>query len=211
MRSANDNRIQARGEQTRSWAAPLPTFGQIPPQTARVRLEWDTRDTANNRLFDNMLVAGAKTVTSAMLAEHPTRGAEPFMPTVSRIDVNQYKGASFYPDSISTPSASGMVERPQLPRLDACNPYLASLDSVGSPEILTREIRHSVVEDTRFRTVDTDSRIINRVFTDRLIPTEMRTSILERNIEASELFTASNQVWEDLRGKKGPMSADARY
>ena len=209
MRSANDSRIQARGDQTRSWAAPLPTFGQIPPQTARVRLEWDTRDTANNRLFQNMLVAGAKSVTPAMLADHPTRGAEPFMPTASKYDVNQYKSGGFYPDSTAFPSASGHVERPRLPRLDACNPYLSSLDT-QKPETLAREIRHSVVEDTRFRTDDVDSRIINRVFTDRLVPTEMRTSIVERNVAASELFTASNQVWEDLR-KSGPKGADARY
>jgi hypothetical protein len=187
----------------------MPAFGQIPPQTARVRLEWDTRDTANNRLFQNMLVAGAKTVTPAMLAEHPTRGAEPFMPTQSKFDVNQYSSGGFYPDSAAFPSASGLVERPRLPRLDASNPYLSSLD-VESPEALCREIRHSVIEDTRFRTDDTDSRIINRVFTDRLIPTEMRTSIVERNIAASELFTASNQVWESLRGSK-PSGAEARY
>jgi len=209
MRSANDSRIQARGDQTRSWAAPMPAFGQIPPQTARTRLEWDTRDTANNRLFQNMQVAGAKTVTSAMLAEHPTRGAEPFMPTVSKYDTNQYSGASFYPDSSAFPSVSGQVERPRLPRLDSSNPFLASLDT-ECPETLIREIKHSVVEDTRFRKDDVDSRIINRVFTDRLIPTEMRTSIVERQVAASELFTASNQVWEGLR-KTGPSGAEARY
>lgn len=217
MRSANDSRMQARGDQTRSWAAPMPAFGQIPPQTARVRLEWDTRDTVNNRLFQNMLVAGAKTVTPSMLAEHPTRGAEPFMPTVSRNDINQYRQGGFYPDSTATPSASGMVERANLPRLDSSNPFLSSLDSVGSPESLTREIKHSVIEDNRFNIVDTDSRMLNRVFTDRLIPTEMRTSIVERNVAASELFSASNQVWEGLRGSglgpKGsaPSGAEARY
>ena len=211
MRSANDSRIQARGDQTRSWAAPLPAFGQIPPQTARVRLERDTRDTANNRLFQNMLVAGAKTVTPTMLAEHPTKGAEPFMPTTSKYDVNQYSSGGFYPDSTSFPSTSGQVERPRLPRLDSSNPYLASLDT-QKPEALCREIRHSVVEDTRFRKDDVDSRIINRVFTDRLIPTEMRTSIVERNVAASELFTASNQVWESLRGSgTKTMGTEARY
>ena len=210
MRSANDSRIQARGDQTRSWAAPMPAFGQIPPQTARVRLEWDTRDTVNNRLFQNMVVAGAKTVTPTMLAEHPTRGAEPFMPTVSRNDINQYGGPSFYPDSTATPSTSGLVERAYLPRLDSSNPFLSSLDTMRSPESLTREIKHSVVEDNRFRTEDTDSRILNRVFTDRLIPTEMRTAIFEKQVSASELFTASNQVWENLRGS-GPKGAEARY
>jgi len=179
----------------------MPAFGQIPPQTARTRLEWDTRDTANNRLFQNMQVAGTKTVTSAMLAEHPTRGAEPFMPTASKYDTNQYSSGGFYPDSSAFPSASGQVERPRLPRLDSSNPYLASLN-IENPQTLIREIKHSVVEDTRFRTDDVDSRIINRVFTDRLIPTEMRTSIVERQVAASELFTASNQVWEGLRGFK---------
>ena len=209
MRSANDSRIQARGDQTRSWAAPMPAFGQIPPQTARTRLEWDTRDTTNNRLFQNMQVAGAKTVTPAMLAEHPTRGAEPFMPTTSKYDLNQYSSGGFYPDSPAFPSVSGQVERPRLPRLDSSNPFLASLDT-ECPETLIREIKHSVIEDNRFRKDDVDSRIINRVFTDRLIPTEMRTSIVERQVAASELFTASNQVWEGLR-RTNPNGAEARY
>ena len=197
MRTSNDSRIQARGDQTRSWVAPLPAFGQIPPQTARVRIEWDTRDTANNRLVQDIYVSGAKTVTPAMLAEHPTRGAEPFMPSASRADINQYRTDGFYPSISTLPSAGGTVERSRLPRLDSSNPYLASLNPDLNME--TREIRQSVVEDNRFRTEDTDARILSRVFTDRLIPTEMRTSILERQITASELFTASNQVWEGLR------------
>jgi hypothetical protein len=144
-----------------------------------------------------------------MLAEHPTRGAEPFMPTVSKFDVNQYRSGGFYPDSTAFPSVSGLVERPRLPRLDSSNPFLASLDT-ECPETVIREIKHSVIEDTRFRTGDVDSRILNRVFTDRLIPMEMRTSIVERQVTASELFTASNQVWESLRGTN-PNGAEARY
>ena len=185
MRSSNDNRISARGDQTRSWAAPMPIFGQIPPQTARTRVEWDTRDTANNRLFSDIQVTGAKVITSAALAKHPTHGAEPFMPTVSRNDINLYRGESFYPDSKALPSASGMTERARLPQQDlGKNPFTSSLDG---PDLL-REVQKSVGEDNRFRNLDTDARIVQRVFTDHMITAEMTRSIVERQVAAAELL-----------------------
>lgn len=190
MRSSNDSRISARGDQTRSWAAPMPVFGQIPPQTARTRVEWDTRDTANNRLYSDIQVTGPKAVTSAALANHPTHGAEPFMPTVSRNDSNLYREESFFPDSRARPSASGMVDRARLPQQDMSrNPYTSSVDGID----LLREVQRSVVEDNRFRNTDTDARIIQRVFTDQLVTPEMTRSIVERQVSAAE----------KLRGKSG--------
>ena len=190
MRSSNDSRMQARGDQTRSWAAPLPIFGQIPLQTARTRVEWDTRDTANNRIFSDIQVAGPKVVTSAALAKHPTHGAEPFMPTVSRNDVNLYREESFFPDSKILPSASGMAERARLPQQDMSrNPYTSSVDI---PDLL-REVQKSIGEDNRFRNTDTDARIVQRVFTDQMITAEMTRSIVERQVAAAE----------KLRGKSG--------
>jgi len=190
MRSSNDSRMQERGAQTRSWAAPMPIFGQIPPQTARTRVEWDTRDTANNRIYSDIQVTGPKVVTSAALARHPTHGAEPFMPTVSRNDENLYREESFFPDSRGRPSASGMAERARLPQQDTSrNPFTSSIEG---PDLL-REVQRSIVEDNRFRNTDTDARIIHRVFTDQLVTPEMTRSIVERQVAAAE----------QLRGKSG--------
>ena len=127
-------------------STPLPEFARI-HSTARVRAEWDTRDTANTRLFSTMY---PNAVTSAGLAKHPTHGAEPFMPTASRIDVKLYK-KPYFPDN-PNPDACGKSERSRLPKISSS----------------IRDVQRSIVEDNRFRNTDTDARIIERVFNQRL-------------------------------------------
>ena len=191
---SNNERIGARANQDRGWAAPMPNFSQIRNnESARVRVEWDTRDTVNNRLYSDMLTMGPKTVTTAMLASHPTQGAEPFMPTVSRKDENMYQGLSYFPNSEIQPSASGRRERARLPPPGlAQNPYTAALDTDTE---YVRELRQSVVEDNRYNKDDTDARIMDRVFTHQLITAEMTKSIVERQLEAAETLRPKTDSW----------------
>ena len=161
-RESTASRITARASQDRGFAAPMPDFSNIPNnQSARVRVEWDTRDTTNNRMYSDMISMGAKTVTTAMLAAHPTHGAEAYMPTASRNDTTIYTSSSFFPDQLGGPSVSGRQERARLPGSIDSNPFLTSLD----PSEVVREIRRSVIEDNRFNRSDTDARINERVFT----------------------------------------------
>lgn len=157
------SRLTARASQDRGFAAPMPDFSQIPNnQSARVRVEWDTRDTANSRLYSDMISMGPKTVTSAMLDAHPTHGAEAYMPTASRNDTSLYTSLSFFPDKLGT--QNGRQDRARLPGTIDSNPLLNSLE----PSEVVREIRRSVIEDNRFYNEDTDARINERVFTHQL-------------------------------------------
>lgn len=182
-RESNAARMTARASQDRGFAAPMPDFSQINNQSARVRVEWDTRDTTNNRLYSDMLSMGAKTVTSEMLAAHPTHGAEAYMPTTSRKDTTVYVGSSYFPDQLGGLSVSGRQERARLPGPIDSNPFLSSLD----PSELVREIRRSVVEDNRFYKNDTDARISERVFTHQMLTAEDTRAIVERQVNAERL------------------------
>jgi hypothetical protein len=72
------------------------------------------------------------------------------MPTASQIDVKLYK-KPYFPDN-PNPDASGKTERSRLPKISSS----------------IRDVQRSIVEDNRFRNTDTDARIIERVFNQKL-------------------------------------------
>ena len=188
--SANMSRLTARASQDRGFAAPMPDFSKIPNnQSARIRVEWDTRDTANSRLYSDMISMGPKIVTSDMLATHPTHGAEAYMPTASRNDTGVYTGASYFPDQLGV--QNGRQERARLPGTIDSNPFLTSLE----PSQIVREIRRSVIEDNRFYNDDTDARINERVFTHQLITAEDTRAIIERQVNAAERLRPVADDW----------------
>ena len=160
--------------------APLPDWRALPRagDAPRIRVEPDTRDTINDRLYSDMRATGAKTVTSAMLAAHPTNGAEPFMPTTSKMDPNLYIEASYFPDSTKALSPWGRQERARLPSTN--NPFTNTLDTDVNPSAIIREVRRSVVEDNRFRSYDIESRILERVFTHQQLSAAETRAIVER-------------------------------
>lgn len=164
----------------RNCTAPLPDWRALPraSDAPRIRVEWDTRDTINDRLYSDMQASGSKTVTSAMLAAHPTHGAEPFMPSTSKMDPNLYIESSYFPDSTKALSPWGRQERARLP--STSNPYTNTLDTDMNPSAIIREVRRSIVEDNRFRSYDIESRILERVFTHHLLSAEDTRAIVER-------------------------------
>jgi hypothetical protein len=112
------------------------------------------------------------------------------MPTVSRRDQNNYVESTYFPNSNFV---DGRQERPRLPSLSQ-NAYISDLD----PEDLggiTREVRQSVVEDNRYRNENTDSRILERVFTHKLITAEMTKSIIDRQLDAAEALRSRSDDW----------------
>jgi len=126
-----------------------------------MRVEWDTRDTINTRLYSDMLASGAKAVTVAMLKDHPSHGARVMLPTTSRLDTNTYiDDNQYFPNAPGLPDGMGLQARARLPAqgIDR-NPFTSSLDGG-----VIREVRRSVIEDNRFSKDDTGARMVQRVF-----------------------------------------------
>lgn len=147
----------------RGATAPMPDFSILSrSQELRMRVEWDTRDTINTRLYSDMLASGAKAVTVAMLKDHPSHGARIMLPTTSRMDTNTYIDSRnlYFPNAPGLPDATGLHARAMLPAqgIDR-NPFTSSLDGG-----VIREVRRSVIEDNRFSKDDTGARMVQRVF-----------------------------------------------
>lgn len=191
MRARQQNsRLMGREEQTRSWAAPLPDFTAFPRTVAatdddgrfyegvRVRAEWETRDTTNNRHWAATLEAGSKQVTSAMLAAHPSAGAETMTPGSARTDERHYTQGQYFPDE------RRVLERPMLPPGSLFrNAWMDGFD-VDGPDVV-REVRGSVKETMRFREADTSARIMGRTFENQWIPAEATAAIVQSQIDAA--------------------------
>jgi len=179
------NRLAGREEQTRAWASPLPPIFERSPITEgiRQRLEWETRDTINNRLWADTISAGPKMVTEQMLAAHPSRGAEIMTPSASRSDNRPYavSGPAYFP-SPADPTA-----RPTLPPASLyANPWSKGFN-VDAGDI-AKELRGIVKEDNRFLADNVSDRLAGRTFEHQWIPVADTRTIAERKIDASELL-----------------------
>lgn len=178
MRISDQRRLE-RESQTRSWAAPLPDFSSLPRSTEapRMRLEWDTRDTTNNRLWSDIQVTGPKAVTSAMVSSHPTHGANIMNPTVSRQDTRMYTNEEYFPVAVPRPG-----EAPQRPSIPT---------QKYSPESNPNTVRGfsgAVKENNSFRTEDRSIRIMERNFTHQWLSPEMTQTIVSSQIQTAELL-----------------------
>jgi hypothetical protein len=178
MRVSDKRRIE-REAQTRSWAAPLPDFSSMPRSTEapRMRFEWDTRDTANNRLWSDIQITGPKAITSAMVSNHPTSGANTMNPTVSRQDTRSYLHDEYFPSSIPRPGESH--QRPTLP---------TQTYSSDNDQNSIRAFNGVVKEDNSFRTEDRSARIMERNFTHQWLSPEATKHIVQNQIQTAELL-----------------------
>ena len=189
----------SREEQNRAWAQPVPDVCRRPALSVEVdetrgakstesywlprqRLEWETRDTINNRMWADTMDAGPKAVTSAMLEAHPSKGAMTMQPSASTDDRRPYRfTGSFFPDPVRPD------ERPRLPARSLFqNPWLSGYNVEGGDVI--QEIRSTVTEDNRFLVEDASTRMAGRTFEHQWIPADVTQRIAERKIEASELL-----------------------
>jgi hypothetical protein len=193
----HDARRSARGEQDRSWAAPLPDFTALPRvgEGPRVRMEWETRDTMNSRLWADLQVSGPKAVTTAMLAAHPTAGAEAWMPTAGRLDRRSYGEAAAGAEAVRWPSGGaiggpggvgfshmpGVLERPGLP---AAGAWTAGVDSAGPNA--ARELRGVVKEDIGGRGEDAAGRMMERSFQNQWMSRTDQQRVVGAQLAAAE-------------------------
>jgi hypothetical protein len=162
----HQERLNARAQQTLSWNSPtpLPTVrlaGTTEPTARqdgpRIRAEWETRDTMNNRLWSDLMQTPAKQVTPEMVAAHPTGGIWPMTPTESRMDTRQWnRGPQYFPDP-----ATG--QRPGLPQTSLIGgSWGADYNAEGVQAV--REARAVVKETKQFYGDEVAARINDRVF-----------------------------------------------
>jgi len=156
--SVAQQRLEARRLQSTMWSGPLCDVTSLPRADGglRPRSELDTRGTINNRFWSDLMSAGAKQVTSEMLAAHPTHGAQDNQPTLARQDKRQWSAAggkmpAYFPDE------RGAGERPRLPdsslwrnpHFDGWNPE--SIDTMREMRQIVSETNAWTLEDASIR------------------------------------------------------------
>jgi hypothetical protein len=197
MRATNDGRLGDRRAQSLSWAAPLPDFSSMPRATEgpKQRVEWDTRDTMNNRLWSDIQVTGPKAVTSSMLAEHASHGAQTMAPLSSRQDQRTYHQTHTQnPNQSRTePPPSSVFQNLSLRGFDVENGDVA------------RELRSTVKEDNRFRTEDASTRIAGRTFENQwMSPLATQQIVQDLTNTAEQLRYEQDDLEQDYRAASGP-------
>jgi hypothetical protein len=216
MRSTqHDARRSAREAQDRGWAAPLPDFTVLPRVGAepRTRLEWETRDTMNNRLWADLEVSGPKAVTTAMLAAHPTAGAEAWMPSAGRTDRRSYVGwgtgshHSAWTAGVPVGGAPGVgfTNMPGIQERPAAPSHGAWLDTAGvdreGPNV-SREFRSVVKEDLSGREEDAAGRVAQRTFQNQWMTRGDQQRIVMSQLTAAEaLRPGSDDYRVSYRGR----------
>ena len=173
--------------QNRSFAAPLPDLTVLPrtAEAPRMRVEWDTRDTMNNRLWSDLQVTGPLVVTSAALASHPTGGAQVVQPSLARQDVRSYVEPGYFPDAAAArPGALSIPAAPVLPARSLFeNPWTASLDTDHNT---AREFRSAVKEENRSRGDEVTSRSMERMFQHHWVSPEASKEVVLSQMAAAE-------------------------
>jgi hypothetical protein len=174
----HQQRLDDRMAQNIGWVAPLPDIQAasmiagraeghgappLPPQkieAPRQRVEWDTRSSINNRFWESVQVSGPTAVTSAMLADHPTKGAWDQRPAVTRHDDRTWTAGADTPYFANT---AGPGQRPTLPSSSVwANPHFDGWNPESTDT--ARELRGIVKEDRRFRGDDASLRVGARAF-----------------------------------------------
>jgi hypothetical protein len=198
---ASEQRLLDRESQTRSWAAPLPDFTSLPRfgSDVRVRYEWETRDSINNRMWDNMIDMGAKEVGPTMLASHPTAGAQTAMPTVGRQDLRHYSAGPEWQRSTEAiadrlqpmdPRMPGIQERPMPPSQSLYqNSWTDGFNIEGGG--VSRELRGVVRESHRGWAEDSAGRISERTFQNQWTGRSDVNRIVLSQIDAAERLRPS--------------------
>ena len=184
-RGIQDLGQSARELQNRSFAAPLPDFSQMPRTTEapRLRVEWDTRDTMNNRLWSDLQVTGPLVVTSAALASHPSGGAQVTQPSLARQDVRAYTAPGYFPDAAAARPGSLPVAPVLPPRSLFENPWTAALDT---DQNTAREFRSVVKEENRTRGDDVTSKTMERMFQHHWVSPQASKDVVLLQMAAAE-------------------------
>lgn len=210
MRGAqHEQRRMDRESQTRSWAAPLPDFTAMPRvgSEPRTRVEWDTRDTMNSRMWADTLSSGPHDVTAAMLAAHPTAGAHAAMPSSGRQDERPYGESAANHWMVPGTPAAGTMRMPGVQERATAPPHSvfqnAWFSGVPVDGDISREMRGVVKETNVGRSMDAAGRYMERTFQNQWMPSEVRQGIVASQLKAAEALRPTS---DDYRLSFGSVS-----
>jgi hypothetical protein len=176
----------------------LPRVGEAP----RIRVEWGTRDTLNHRLWADTMATGAKAVTSAMLAAHPTAGAETMMPSSGRQDYRHYheSGGVDIGGHIGPPmrpargglatGLPGMLERPGIPKAAAWIDTSA-LETTNA----IRDVRGVIRENNGGCGDDVAARLEQRTFQNQWMTGDTLRTIVDARLGAAAALRPQSDDW----------------
>jgi len=175
-------------------------------------MEWETRDTLNHRLWADTMASGPKAVTAAMLAAHPSAGAETMMPSAGRLDHRYYGEASLGGGGgcgtgmlsgmapIGAPmrpaaggaatGLPGMLERPGIPTANAWYDT-SQMETVNA----IRDVRGVIRENNGGRADDVAARIQERTFQNQWMTPDTLRSIVDARLGAAEALRPSQDDW----------------
>jgi hypothetical protein len=158
----------------------------------RIRMEPNSRDTMNSRIYEAMPYSSSRTISTGDFSRNSRPIAQDMNPIDSRRSVGNYKQSiEFFPtpDPIQTslgfqPQTSNI----KLPERLESNPYLQRLDAANEPRQIVRELRSAVTEDNREKYIDFSQRLADRSFSHHWIqPQEAQTQQMT-NLQAYELL-----------------------
>jgi len=170
------------------WLPPPVDPTQMPApnlSALRIRKEGNSRDNVNSRMWDSFHATPPLVTSSEVVKE--TEGPK-FMdmnPISSRLHPVEFRRQVSYFPTVADPP----------PATFSANPYLQRLDAEGSDSRnIIREVRGSVIEDTRERQVDASRQLAERQMTDRWMPKKTATDA--SSLEAYELLRPKRDEWD---------------
>lgn len=184
----------------------MPRCTEAPKQ----RVEWDTRDTMNNRLWSDIQTAGPNLITSATLAAHPNAGAMPWMPSAARIDQRSYNpigndAAAYYPDAPAPRPGSARQDVMMPPHRNLQhNAWSTNLDLNSDPQNMSRELRAVVKEDGRFRRDNVSSQLADRTFQHQWVSDQLSNQIMNSRLHAAEALRPQQDDFRTSFSKSRP-------
>lgn len=173
-----------------------------------MRLEWESRDTINGRLWSNMVVSGAHQVTPEMLAAHPTG----VMPSSGRQDGRPYgtgavevwmrSGGGGDGRGMTPTTMPGVQPRPMPPPASLFGTaWMSGVDVEGGDAV--RELRGVVKENNSRRAEDSAGRFLSRAFDNQWTTTDVREGIVRAQLTAAERLRPEADDWRRQFGGGG--------
>lgn len=173
-------------ERERRFGIPAPHDPTLPAPISgvRVRREYIARDAVNSRAWEFFHATPPTQTSSTELQTTNSPKHMDMNPICSRTNNVQYRiQPQYIPDNAKSPPGSYST-----------NPYTQRLDAAGSDtRNIIRELRGAVTEDTRETQMESDTKLLERQFYDRLFQPKETPSL-----DAYELLRSKPDDWRTM-------------